>query len=401
MPNKSGDGVRTGGGQRIAIAAPTGWELINRDLPFILALVEKGHQVLCLAPSLTEIEWHTILANGAAVEQIDLVADRWALMPKNQVAARIAKILKAWGADTVMARGEDVMPAVINGARKAKVARIIPVVDWMIGETDAMRADGDAEDEDDIAEEPGHIRRAFDSASVCLCYNHDHAAQVEYSGLLHEDARTFVLPGTGVDVDAFAFAPMPKIDRGLTFLMIGDMRRSSGVVDFCKAARIVQSHAPNAEFIVAGRASDEEDAVPLRTMAEFRGVVEYAGEATDPSELISRCHVFVAPSHGCGLAYDALPAMAMGRPLIVGDSPGCRELVDERVNGCMAEPGDPQSLAKAMESYFKRPELMASMARASRLKAERRFDRRLAVAALVELVGLDQTLARRSRRSGR
>jgi glycosyltransferase involved in cell wall biosynthesis len=66
-----------------------------------------------------------------------------------------------------------------------------------------------------------------------------------------------------------------------------------------------------------------------------------------------------------------LEAMAAGRPIITTNVAGCRDTVDERVNGCLVEPGNARSLAEAMESFLKRPDLIPPIARASRAKAER------------------------------
>ena len=66
-----------------------------------------------------------------------------------------------------------------------------------------------------------------------------------------------------------------------------------------------------------------------------------------------------------------LEAMAAGRPIITSDIIGCRDTVDERVNGCLVKAGDAEALAVAMESFLKRPDLIPPIARASRAKAER------------------------------
>ena len=98
--------------------------------------------------------------------------------------------------------------------------------------------------------------------------------------------------------------------------------------------------------------------------------------------------MFVYPAHGEGMPGAVLEAMSMGRPIITTDTPGCRDTVDERVNGCLVPPGNPEALAEAMQSFLRRPELIAAMARASRMKAERRFDQRPVVAALMDVLGL-------------
>ena len=81
-------------------------------------------------------------------------------------------------------------------------------------------------------------------------------------------------------------------------------------------------------------------------------------------------------------------ALAAGRPVIVADIPGSRETVDERVNGCLVEPGNAGELAGAMESFLKRPDLIPAMARASRLKAERKFDVRDVNASWFKILGI-------------
>ena len=63
-----------------------------------------------------------------------------------------------------------------------------------------------------------------------------------------------------------------------------------------------------------------------------------------------------------------------GVPIITTDARGCRETVDERVNGCLVPIGDANALAEAINSFLRRPDLLPAMARASRQKAIRLFD---------------------------
>jgi glycosyltransferase involved in cell wall biosynthesis len=83
-----------------------------------------------------------------------------------------------------------------------------------------------------------------------------------------------------------------------------------------------------------------------------------------------------------------LEALAMGRPVITTNAPGCRDTVDERVNGCLVSPGDPAALAAAMQTFLKRPDLIPHLARASRAKAERRFDATAVNATLIQILGV-------------
>jgi glycosyltransferase involved in cell wall biosynthesis len=106
-------------------------------------------------------------------------------------------------------------------------------------------------------------------------------------------------------------------------------------------------------------------------LPSFGDAVEYAGAPADPEALLASCHLFVYPSHAEGMPQPVLEAMAAGRPVITTDVAGCRDTVDERVNGCLVQAGDAKALAAAMESFLKRPDLIPPIARASRAKAER------------------------------
>ncbi|MBU1212756.1 MAG: glycosyltransferase [Alphaproteobacteria bacterium] len=376
-------GVRTRGGRRIAIAGPHGAELVADDMPLVGGLIAAGHKVLCLAPTISETDELTLAHAGADVEEIDILADKLALMPRRQVAKRIASVLSVWGADTVMAHGAEIITPVMLAAKKARIARAIAVQGRLPGDHD-LGAEN--------RRTPGwdNLIKAFDAASGVLCLNYDHAAQLELSGFLPEQLSPVVLPWSGVDLEAFAVSPLPPVGRGLTILMIAELARSRGVMTFCEAAQMVKEQAPQTTFLLAGPASRADDALSVGDLAPFRDAVEYLGDGASRAALISRCHVFAYPSFAETNPGPALEALAMGRPLIAADAAGCRELVDERVNGCLARPNDAASLAAAIRSYLKRPDLIPAMARASRQKAERRYDRRLVLAAMFDLLVLER-----------
>jgi len=84
--------------------------------------------------------------------------------------------------------------------------------------------------------------------------------------------------------------------------------------------------------------------------------------------------VYVLPSYREGVPRSTQEAMAMARPVITTDAPGCRETVVEGVNGFLVPPGDVDALARAMERFLQKPELIPRMGKESRRLAEERFD---------------------------
>ena len=105
------------------------------------------------------------------------------------------------------------------------------------------------------------------------------------------------------------------------------------------------------------------------------GVVENLGRLDDVRPALARSSVFVLPSYYPeGQPRTIMEAMAMGRPIITTDSPGCRETVEPGRNGYLVPPRDVAALAASMERFIDDPERIGRMGRESRRIAEGRYD---------------------------
>jgi glycosyltransferase involved in cell wall biosynthesis len=138
----------------------------------------------------------------------------------------------------------------------------------------------------------------------------------------------------------------------------------------------VKSRFPQAQFVFVGPSDNGVHGIDANTLRAWADAVSYEGATDTPHEALARAHVVVLPSLVEGMSRTLMEAAAVGRPLITSDIPGCRAAVDERINGCLVPPHDARALAEAMQSFLERPDQLPAMARASRLKAERRFDER-------------------------
>jgi glycosyltransferase involved in cell wall biosynthesis len=179
-----------------------------------------------------------------------------------------------------------------------------------------------------------------------------------------------VVPGAGVDIEGQTPLPLPALGQGLVFLMIGSCEARRGVMEYCAAATLLRRRAPTSRFLFAGLPAEGSGGIAAAELAQHPDV-EYLGDAADHPDALEQCHVFVYPSRADGMPQPVLQAMAAGRPIVTTSIAGCRDTVDERVNGCLVAPRDAEALAEGMESYLKRPDLIPAMARASRAKAER------------------------------
>jgi glycosyltransferase involved in cell wall biosynthesis len=164
--------------------------------------------------------------------------------------------------------------------------------------------------------------------------------------------KSFLINGSGVNINEFQ--PRAKLDQRYIFLMIARIIPEKGVYEFVQAARIVKQKHPNIVFQLLGPLESESPAILPQTVSDWNkeGVIEYISEKSDVKPFIANCNTFVLPSYREGTPKSVLEAMAMGKPIITSDVPGCREPVIDRVNGYLVPPRNSYLLAESMLSIY-------------------------------------------------
>lgn len=162
------------------------------------------------------------------------------------------------------------------------------------------------------------------------------------------------------------------------FLMIARVLRDKGYREYVKAAEIVRKKHLEVNVELLGP-TDFDSPMGISEKELQRDVDEgrigYLGETEDVRTWLGRGGtVMVLPSWHEGLSRSLMEACAMGCPCIASDIPGCREAIDDGVNGYLVAPHDAQGLAEAMIRVIElTPAERRAMGTASRQKAEREF----------------------------
>lgn len=101
----------------------------------------------------------------------------------------------------------------------------------------------------------------------------------------------------------------------------------------------------------------------------------YLGYCSDVPKQIRQADCIVLPSYNEGLSRVLMEAIAMGKPVITTDIPGCRETVDDGKNGFLVQLKDVKGLAEAMLKLVGlNNDQRKEMEKYSRWKAEQQFD---------------------------
>ena len=117
------------------------------------------------------------------------------------------------------------------------------------------------------------------------------------------------------------------------------------------------------------------------------GTIEWPGHVP-VQPWLAQASVYVLPSYREGVPRSTQEAMAMGRPVITTDAPGCRETVVDGVNGFLVPVRDAEALAQRMLWFVAHPEAIGPMGAQSRRLAEERFDVREINRRLMALLGV-------------
>lgn len=184
-----------------------------------------------------------------------------------------------------------------------------------------------------------------------------------------------VLGAIGLDLSCYPFS---KVDASKNrFIFIGRLLAEKGINEYVQAAKLVKARYPSAEFVVLG-GLDEANPGGL-TQEELDTLIKddviiYPGHVSNVKDWIAEASVFVLPSYREGLPRSTQEAMAIGRAVITTDVPGCRETVEDGVNGFIVPKWDAQALADAMMKCIEQPELVEKMGLESYRIAQEKFD---------------------------
>ncbi|MDY6826344.1 MAG: glycosyltransferase family 4 protein [Bacillota bacterium] len=188
-------------------------------------------------------------------------------------------------------------------------------------------------------------------------------------------ARTEIVNGSGINLQYFKAEPLPI--GPVHFLLIARLIREKGIHEYLEAARMVHDKYPEAKFSLIGWSYEGSPSAikgeELKKSKE-QGIVEYIEQTDDVRPYLARASVYVLPSYMEGTPRTVLEAMAVGRPVITTDAPGCRETVIDGENGFLVPVKNSKALAEAMEKFILEPALIEKMGEVSRRLAEEKYD---------------------------
>lgn len=355
----------------VAIVINTSWNIFNFRLGLLKALSKEGYKIIAIAPKdeyskkLEEFgfEYYNIDINNKGtnpLEDAKLVYDFYRLYKKitpdillhytikpniyGSMAARMLNI-------PVISNISGLGTVFLNNNLSSNIARFLYKI--------ALKSP----------------KKVF--------YQNSHDRELFIESNLVNREKTALLPGSGIDTEKFKPVLESKVEvRKLRFLFIARLLRDKGLVEYVNAAKQFL-HNSKIEFCILGSFyAGNPTAITENEMKvwEEENNIKYLGTSDDVKMLISKADCIVLPSYREGLSRVLLEAASMAKPIITTNVPGCREVVDDGVNGYLCQVKNVRSLAKQMKKMILLSENeRIEMGSKGRKKVIKEFDEKIVI----------------------
>ena len=202
-----------------------------------------------------------------------------------------------------------------------------------------------------------------------------------------------VIKGSGINTNFFQPETVTSDTKKFIFLFIGRLLYDKGIVEFANAAQQVSLSNNSIEYWVLGELNANNPSVIPKAQLdkwEKNGCFKYLGTSDKVKNIIAKANVVVLPSYREGLPRSILEAMAMGRPIVTTDAPGCKETVQEGENGYLVSVKNVPELANAMKKLATSRTRREQFGARSRIIALEKYDVALVNRQILQHTGLDR-----------
>lgn len=196
-----------------------------------------------------------------------------------------------------------------------------------------------------------------------------------------------LLPGSGVNLEQYKVHPYPEGDT-VDFVFIARVMKEKGIDQYLDAARVIKTKYTKTRFHICGFCEQDYDNT-LKKMND-EGIVLYHGLVADMEPVYKMAACIVHPTYYPeGLSNVLLESAASGRPIITTDRSGCREVVDDGVNGYIVKQKNSLDLIDTIEKFLMlSANQKKAMGLAGRKKVEMEFDRKIVVSRYLDEVAI-------------
>ncbi|WCM14578.1 glycosyltransferase family 4 protein [Priestia filamentosa] len=366
---------------KVLVISPKNKTLFNFRGDLIKRIIEKGHEVTAIGPDKTFID--DVLSLGVKFIEVPFSKDNTSIMGDLKYYRQLKKIIKQECPDVVF--NYTIKPVIYGSlaARHSGIKRIYPMVTGL----GRVYASNNFKARILRLVTGGLYKYALKGCNRVIFQNTDDLNK--FVKLKYVSSEKVVrVDGSGVNMERFSVNALPSEN---TFLMIARIIKEKGIFEYAEAARIVKKKYPDARFLLLGGYDNSMGAIKPEEIQPYieDGSIEYLGETKNVVPYLEKARVFVLPTYYReGLPRTILEAMAMARPIITTDWPGCRDAVTHNVNGLLVNPQDSKDLADKMIHIIANPIQAQQMSKKSLILCQEKYDVNIVNGKMLDIMSI-------------
>ncbi len=234
-------------------------------------------------------------------------------------------------------------------------------------------------------------RIALDNVFRVFFQNRDDEELFIKSGIVN-GKKSLRVPGSGINLEEFKVGVNKSTQKKkFTFLLFARMLWDKGINEYVESCRNLKLIYPHIECQLLGFLDNQNPtSIPKEQIEIWENdlIVQYMGDTDDVRPFIQEADCIVLPSYREGTPRSLLEAAAMGKPIITSNVPGCREIVEENLNGYLCFPRDVLDLTDKMLRMIELDAItLNEMGRRSRQKVEKEFDEKIVIDRYLGIIG--------------
>ena len=147
-----------------------------------------------------------------------------------------------------------------------------------------------------------------------------------------------------------------KNSKNLKILFLGWIEKNKGIYEIIEAAD--QLRDENVEWIIGGNGKEFEEVSALVSRKELQDKVQLKGWVLheDKERHLASSDILIIPSYREGLPNALLEAMLNGLAVIASNVGGIPDIVQNKNNGILINPGDANAIVSAVKFFLTNPE---------------------------------------------
>ncbi len=354
---------------KILLAANTDWYLYNFRFSLIHMLKNQGYELVLVTPPGKFTSYFQ--ENG--FRWIPWNVKRQSTAPWSELNAILA-LRRIFRQEQPQLVHNHTIKSVLYGSIAARLNRMPNVVNSITGRGYVFLSNEAKAERLKLLAKPLY-RLAFGNPNFAAIFENDGDRQYFIQENLVRSERTWLITGVGVDINRFSLQPE---SAGIPVILYsGRMLWDKGVGVLVDAVKILHQQNISARLVLVGEPDPGNPAsIPSSQIDSWvkDGLAEWWGWQSDMNTIYGRSNLVALPTtYGEGVPTVLLEAAACGRAIVASDIPGCREIVQDGVNGVLISPGNPVSLAEALGKLVTDPGQRGRMGLAGRRLVEEKF----------------------------